>query len=593
MVTIQHLSKSRFIEVFVLGIKSVLKIFPFKQQLKFLVATLVLFITLFMATAHAGENDSLFSIHPNDENVLIIDGNFKAGAYREYRRFLRVNNDVDIIILNSLGGLINEALDIAQHIHDTGVSVSVPAGNKCYSACSFLVFASPKKEIEGEIGLHKFYFQENAVTSSVNELSSNVQATVGEILDLFMAWGVPSFVLPKMLLNDEIYLLTEEEKSLLKKVVPVARIEKHDLSNQSSDQTISFEDKFNKKLKFSQEVCISTRTSTAVEDIAGSLRIHGVIDDELAFVEVFSEFVDLTKIKRGNFYIPPNSSMSEIAKTITQDTGVMCGNEIVFRAGITKPKVMVRKLNPRTLRFSTIDEFIIGEDEPANFSKMVSDPTTSLRIGFAAGISSWRAISAVHSLRFLKGDVPLFQLELEGSLAPNSYRFEYNDTKNKILEEMSLRQISILDQAWQSRDKDLPLSNKNELLILASIIEKETGKAEEYKLISSVFVNRLINDMHLQSDPTVIYGITRGVHALGRGLRQSELKSDTPWNTFTRKGLPKTPICNPSEEAINAASRPAKTDYLFFVSDGAGGHNFAASLREHNKNVEKWRALQK
>ena len=101
MVTIQPLSKSRFTEVFVLGIKSVLKIFPFKQQHKFLVATLVLFITLFMATAHAGENDSLFSIHPNDENVLIIDGNLKAGAYREYRRFLRVNDDVDTIVFNS------------------------------------------------------------------------------------------------------------------------------------------------------------------------------------------------------------------------------------------------------------------------------------------------------------------------------------------------------------------------------------------------------------------------------------------------------------------------------------------------------------
>ena len=127
---------------------------------------------------------------------------------------------------------------------------------------------------------------------------------------------------------------------------------------------------------------------------------------------------------------------------------------------------------------------------------------------------------------------------------------------------------------------------------MASIIEKETSIAKERGLVSSVFINRLNQGMPLQTDPTVIYGITKGQGILGRGLRQSELKKDTPWNTYTNRGLPPTPIANPGRDAINAAVNPETSDYIFFVADGTGGHAFAKTLAEHNANVAKWRKIE-
>jgi len=136
----------------------------------------------------------------------------------------------------------------------------------------------------------------------------------------------------------------------------------------------------------------------------------------------------------------------------------------------------------------------------------------------------------------------------------------------------------------------LPIETPEDLLILASIIEKETGVAEERGLVAGVFVNRLRQGMRLQTDPSVIYGITLGKEILGRGLRVSELRADTPYNTYVINGLPVTPIANPGKASIEAAANPEPTDYIFFVADGTGGHAFAVTLAEHNANVAKWRA---
>ena len=146
------------------------------------------------------------------------------------------------------------------------------------------------------------------------------------------------------------------------------------------------------------------------------------------------------------------------------------------------------------------------------------------------------------------------------------------------------------DAAWDERDPATPLASPYEALILASIVEKETGRPADRPLIASVFVNRLKRGMRLQTDPTVIYGITKGQGVLGRGLRQSELRGRTPYNTYVIDGLPPTPIANPGRESIAAALKPETTDYLFFVADGTGGHVFATTLAEHNDNVAKWRA---
>jgi UPF0755 protein len=157
---------------------------------------------------------------------------------------------------------------------------------------------------------------------------------------------------------------------------------------------------------------------------------------------------------------------------------------------------------------------------------------------------------------------------------------------------MAEQQELWVSAAWEARDADLPLESPEELLILASIIEKETGQPEERGQVASVFVNRLNQGMRLQTDPTVIYGITRGEGVLGRGLRQSELRRRTDWNTYVIEGLPPTPIANPGAEAIRAALDPDSTEYIFFVADGTGGHAFATNLDDHNRNVAVWRQIE-
>ncbi len=161
-----------------------------------------------------------------------------------------------------------------------------------------------------------------------------------------------------------------------------------------------------------------------------------------------------------------------------------------------------------------------------------------------------------------------------------------------LIAEMAASQQEILAAAWAAREPDLPLGSAEEALILASIIEKETGVPEERQEVAGVFVNRLREGMRLQTDPTVIYGVTRGKGVLGRGLRRSELDRETPWNTYVIDGLPPTPIANPGEASILAAVSPGETRNVFFVADGTGGHAFAATLAEHNENVARWREIE-
>jgi UPF0755 protein len=181
---------------------------------------------------------------------------------------------------------------------------------------------------------------------------------------------------------------------------------------------------------------------------------------------------------------------------------------------------------------------------------------------------------------------------LEGALATGSYEVEKGFDRKALIDEMQRDQATILAELWAKRADGLPYKSPEEAMIMASIIEKETGVASERGKVASVFVNRLAEGMRLQTDPTVIYGVTKGQGILGRGLRVSELKKETPWNTYVISGLPLTPICNPGREAIEAALHPDTTDYLYFVADGTGGHAFAGNLSDHNKNVAKYRALE-
>jgi len=206
------------------------------------------------------------------------------------------------------------------------------------------------------------------------------------------------------------------------------------------------------------------------------------------------------------------------------------------------------------------------------------------------GLTSWQVVELLNAREELTGEVAA--LPPEGALAPAGYDFQRGDAREDLLARMEAEQADILDAAWANRAPDLPLSSPEELLTLASIIEKETGVAEERRRVASVFVNRLRRGMRLQTDPAVIYGITEGKAPLGRGLRASELAMATPYNTYVRQGLPPTPIANPGRSAIEAAADPEATDFIYFVADGSGGHAFARTLEEHNGNVAAWRRIE-
>ena len=190
----------------------------------------------------------------------------------------------------------------------------------------------------------------------------------------------------------------------------------------------------------------------------------------------------------------------------------------------------------------------------------------------------------------LVGDVTL--MPTEGSLLPETYAFTRGRSRDDLIRDMMKAQGAVIDELWRNRATDLPFSTPDEAIILASIVEKETGVAEERPLIAAVFVNRLKKRMRLQSDPTVIYGLTGG-EPLGRGLRVSELERATPYNTYVIPGLPPTPIANPGRAAIEAVLNPEESNALYFVADGTGGHVFAATLADHNRNVAEWRRIER
>jgi UPF0755 protein len=206
------------------------------------------------------------------------------------------------------------------------------------------------------------------------------------------------------------------------------------------------------------------------------------------------------------------------------------------------------------------------------------------------GLTSWQVVELLKGQDGLSGEVA--EVPPEGSLAPAGYDFQRGDDRAALLARMEERQQEILAAAWAGRAPGLPLGSPEELLTLASIVEKETGVPEERPRVARVFVNRLERGMRLQTDPTVIYGITKGEGTLGRGLRASELAVATPYNTYVRLGLPPGPIANPGAQAIAAAANPAPGDELYFVADGTGGHAFARTLEEHNRNVAAWRKIE-
>ena len=204
------------------------------------------------------------------------------------------------------------------------------------------------------------------------------------------------------------------------------------------------------------------------------------------------------------------------------------------------------------------------------------------------GWTSEMVVEALMQEEALVGEVAV---PPEGTILPETYDFEKGEERSAVLKRMMDARDEVLASLWDKRKPGLPIRTPEEAVILASIVEKETGVAAERPRVASVFVNRLNQGIRLQSDPTIIYGITRG-RPLGRGIRRSELDGITPYNTYQIDGLPPTPIANPGRASLAAVLDPPETNYLFFVADGTGGHAFAATLEEHNRNVERWRIIE-
>jgi len=206
------------------------------------------------------------------------------------------------------------------------------------------------------------------------------------------------------------------------------------------------------------------------------------------------------------------------------------------------------------------------------------------------GLTSAQIVRSMSKVETLEDDKP--KIPAEGSILPETYMTPRGMKRSELLAKMEQAQKDVLDELWDGRAKDLPFDTKYEALILASVVEKETGIGSERDVVAGVFINRLRKGIRLQSDPTIIYGETGG-EPLGRGIRVSEINRVTDWNTYQMDGLPKTPICNPGRAAIAAVLNPADTKYIYFVADGTGGHVFAKTLSEHNDNVKNWRKIER
>ncbi len=340
-------------------------------------------------------------------------------------------------------------------------------------------------------------------------------------------------------------------------------------------------------------ICLRVERGSNMTRVSQDLESQGAIASGAMF-RVGAKYSEKTgSLKAGSFLIAPGSSMEGIIDQVTRSGASTCGTEIVYRVGVTRVTAEVRELDPATNKFVEQADFVLGSEGevPAAYSERRAEADTRYRIALAEGVTSWQITEALKAMDLLTGEVA--KVPGEGTLAPDSYEVSVSDDRAEILAEMQERQQLRLAAAWESREDGLPFDSPEELLIFASIVEKETGQAEERPQVASVFVNRLNKGMRLQTDPTVIYGVTKGKGVLGRGLRQSELRGVTPWNTYVIQGLPPTPIANPGMASLEAAANPAETDYIFFVADGTGGHAFAVTLQEHNRNVAKWREIER
>ncbi|MDH6229957.1 UPF0755 protein [Mesorhizobium soli] len=281
------------------------------------------------------------------------------------------------------------------------------------------------------------------------------------------------------------------------------------------------------------------KPSTGVQEIADQLERRGLISDARIFRLGVRAYGNDSALKAGEYEIKAGASMRDVMELLKSGKSVMYS--LTIPEGLTVEQAFER----------------IAEQEA------------------------------------LSGDMPA-SLPAEGSLATDTQRFTRGTTRQSIIDKMLAHQKQMVEEIWERRSPGLPLADINAFVTLASIVEKETGRADERSRVASVFINRLKKKMRLQSDPTILYGLFGGKgRPADRPIYQSDIDKQTPYNTYQINGLPPTPIANPGRAALEAVANPSQTDDLYFVADGTGGHVFAKTLDEHNENVARWRAAQK
>jgi UPF0755 protein len=275
---------------------------------------------------------------------------------------------------------------------------------------------------------------------------------------------------------------------------------------------------------------------SGMRDIADTLSREGVIDQPWLFIGGVLVLKAREDLKAGEYEFKAHSSMRDVVATIVE--GKVVAHQVSIPEGLTSEQIVAR----------------LSQDD------------------------------------ILVGDVK--EIPREGSLLPDTYNFARGITREQMVQRMQQAEQRLLREIWEHRAPDLPLKTPEQLVVLASLVEKETGKPEERTRVAAVFVNRLKQKMRLQSDPTIIYGLVGGKGTLGRPIMKSEIEQPTPYNTYVIEGLPPGPIANPGRASLEAAANPARTRELYFVADGTGGHAFAETYEQHQKNVARLRSIE-
>jgi len=281
--------------------------------------------------------------------------------------------------------------------------------------------------------------------------------------------------------------------------------------------------------------------------------------------------------------IPSRAGMADIAD-ILQREGVIDNNRWAFIGGVFALKAR-SELKPGEYLFQKNASLrdVIGT--------MVEGKVVQHAVTIPEGLTSEQIMARLAENDIFSGSVR--EIPREGTLLPETYKFPRGTPREQVIARMQQTQKRVLAEIWERRSADLPIKTPEQLLTLASIIEKETGKADERSRVAAVFVNRLRQKIKLQSDPTIIYGLVGGKGTLGRPIKRSEILQPSPYNTYVIDGLPPGPIANPGRASMEAAANPARTRDLFFVADGTGGHSFSDTYDHHQKNVAKLRAMEK